>query len=105
MAAWVTPAEVRAEWADAPLDDERLQQLIDAAHAKVAAYAPALPDGAPVPANYKEAELLEVIERGRARDREGDVLGYGDGFAIRVKPLSAEVKALLRPRRGVPRVI
>ena len=102
--SYVTPEQVRGDWRDAPLDDTRLQQMIDAAHVQVVAYAPALEVGAVVPANYAEAELLQTKAIGQANERDGDVLGFGDGFAVRVRPLGADVKALLRPRRGAPRV-
>lgn len=100
---WITITEARDQWPDAPMDDDRLQQMLDAAHAQVVAYAPALADGAAVPANYREAELLQLMALGQATARNGDdVVGFGDGFAIRVRPLGQDVKSLLRPRRGKP---
>lgn len=102
--SYLTVDEVQAMWADAPMDADRVEQLLDAAHAQVIAYAPTLPEGAPIPANYKEAELVQVRALGQSMDRDGDVIGFGDGYAVRVRPLGADVKALLRPRRGKPRV-
>lgn len=104
MAPWATIEQVRDRWADAPLNDELVQQMLTAAHEQVAAYAPALVDGAPVPARYIEAEVLQLRALGQSQQRDGDVLGFGDGFAVRVRPLGEDVKALLRPRRGAPRV-
>ena len=43
---WATIAGVRARWDDAPLDDELLGAMLDAAHEQLVAYAPVLPDGA-----------------------------------------------------------
>lgn len=102
MAGWATTGDVREVWHDAPLNDELLQRMIDAAHAQTLAYAPALADGAAVPANYVEAEVKQVRANGQGYERDGDVVGFGDGFAVRVRPLAGDVKALLRPRRGAP---
>jgi hypothetical protein len=101
--AWATPADVRKRWPDAVgVADELLTEFINAAHAKTSAYAPALAEGEDVPANYREAEVMQVRDLMMAHKRDGDVLGFGDGFAVRVRPLSEDVKALLRPVTGVP---
>lgn len=100
--AWATPDQVRDRWADAPLDDGLLDAMLAACQEQVEAYAPALAVGSPVPARYTEALVLQVRALGQSMDRDGDVLGFGDGFAVRVRPLAADVKALLRPSRGVP---
>lgn len=101
---WATIDQVRDRWADAPLDDDMLTSMLDAAHEQCTAYAPVLAAGAPIPARYLEAEVLQVRALGQSQDRDGDVLGFGDGFAVRVRPLGEDVKSLLRPRRAVPRV-
>lgn len=101
--AWATVEDVRARWADAPLDDDLLNAMLEAAHEQVVAYAPSLPDGDPVPARYVEAEVLQLRELWQAQQRDGDVIGFGEaGYAVRVRPLGQSVRALLRPRRGVP---
>lgn len=103
--SWATPDDVRARWADAAtISDDLLGDLIEAAHAKTSAYAPALAEGGTVPQNYVEAEVMQVRDLWAAHRRDGDVLGFGDGFAVRVRPLSEDVKALLRPQSGVPTV-
>ena len=102
--SWATLEDVRARWADAPMDDVLLSDWLTAAHEQVSTYAPTLPDGVPVPQAYVEAECTQVRAIGQAYDRDGDVLGFADGYAVRVRPLGAEVKALLRPPTGVPRV-
>lgn len=101
---WASLDDVRIRWRDAPLDDELLTGMLAAAHEQVLAYAPALPIGATPPASWIEAECLQVRALGQSQERDGDVIGFGDGFAVRVRPLGADVKALLRPRRGAPRV-
>jgi hypothetical protein len=103
VVTWATLEDVRARWADAPLDDVLLGEMLLAAHEQLLEYAPTpLDDLAPVPQRYIEAEALQVRAIGQAQDRDGDVLGFGDGFAVRVRPLGAEVKSLLRPKRAKP---
>lgn len=102
MATWVTLDDLRDAWDDAPTDDARLQSMLDAAQVQAETYAPALPDGAPVPANYREGLILQVKSVWTAGERNGDVIGYGDGYAVRVRPLSVDVKSLLRPKRPRP---
>ena len=102
MATWATLEDVRARWADAPLDDVLLGEMLLAAHEQLVEYAPVVVDPDPIPQRYIEAEALQVRAIGQAQDRDGDVLGFGDGFAVRVRPLGAEVKSLLRPKRAKP---
>lgn len=104
--SWATIEQVRDRWADAPsMNDVLLADMLEAAHEQLVAYAPALELGALVPKRYVEAEVLQVRALGQSQQRDGDVLGFGDGFAVRVRPLGEDVKALLRPRRGVPIVL
>lgn len=102
MAPWATREDVRARWADAPTDDDVLQSMLDAALDQVAAYAPTLVDPEVVPTRYLEAAVLQTRALWYAQERDGDVLGYGDGYAVRVRPLGQDVKSLLRPARAVP---
>lgn len=101
---WVSLDDVRARWADAPLDDSMLASMLAAAHEQCVAYAPVLAEGTQPPSRYLEAEVLQVRALGQSQLRDGDVLGFGDGFAVRVRPLGEDVKALLRPRIGKPRL-
>lgn len=102
--AWVTLEQIRDRWADAPdMDDVLLNEYVQAAQEACEAYAPTLPAGATVPAGWREAVVLQTRAIAQAYVRDGDVVGFGEsGFAVRVRPLGAEVKALLRPRRAVP---
>lgn len=102
MATWVSLDDLRDAWDDAPTDDDRLTSMLDAAQIQCEAYAPVLPDLAPVPANYREGLILQVRSVWEAGQRNGDVIGFNDGYAVRVRPLGVDVKALLRPRRAVP---
>lgn len=103
--AWVTLPEdetyVRRVWEDAP--SEGLEQLLADAEEELLDYAPQLEDDAPVPGRYRRAVVLQARELYLARTRDGDVVGIGD-FALRARPLSATVQALLRPERAVPSV-
>lgn len=103
MAAWADIEFARLVWADAPLDDALLQSLLDSAQESCEAYAPASTD--PVPDRYSQAVVLQAQEVYNATSRDGDVIGFSDsGYAVRVRPLSTTVKALLRPRTAVPKV-
>lgn len=102
MSEWATKDQARAVWASAPLDDDTLDYLLDVAQAGCEAYAPALDVADPIPVNYTQGVILQAKETLEAMGRVGDVLGFDDGSAVRVRPLSVAVKALLRPRRAVP---
>jgi len=105
---WASPEEARAIWPDAPTgspdEDALLDRLLDAAQEVCEAYAPTLntTNGDPVPARYREA----VIQQARAiwsnMERDGDVIGFGEDYAVRVRPLEPSVKLLLRPQTGKP---
>lgn len=101
---WATLQQAREVWPDAAtLSDGVLTRLLQAAHDQVLAYAPALADPLVVPAGYTEAEVLQARDLWSATKREGDVMGF-ESYAIRVRPLSATVRSLLRPPRGAVRV-
>ncbi|WP_026874289.1 head-tail connector protein [Jiangella gansuensis] len=102
MAEWATPEQARDSWSDAPDDPALLGRLLNAAQEMCELYAPALATGEPVPARYTEAVILQAREVWQAMDRDGDVLGFDGEYAVRVRPLSASVKSLLRPPRGRP---
>lgn len=105
MANWATAEDARDLWPDAPVDDALLDAMLTSAHEVVVAYAPVLAPTDPVPYRYVQAEVLQAIEHYQATQRNGDVLGYGDsGYAIRVRPMTATVKGLLRPRSARPRL-
>lgn len=104
MATWATTGDAQLLWADAPDDGALLQALLDAAQEVAEVYAPALPDGAEVPTRYTQAVVMQAREIWQAVEREGDVLALDGDYAIRVRPLSASVKSLLRPPTGRPRL-
>jgi hypothetical protein len=106
VATWATPEDARAIWPDAPTgtpaEDDLLDRLLAAAQEVCEAYAPALADVDPVPARYTEAVCQQARAIWSNFERDGDVIGFGDDFAVRVRPLEPSVKLLLRPQTGRP---
>ena len=105
MTAWATLADVPpSTWPEAArLDAPEAQLYLDAAQEACEAYAPALADGATVPARYKLAVIYHARDLYRAGQRQGDTDTVGaEDYPLRVRPLADAVKALLRPRQPVP---
>lgn len=102
MAGWHNETTVAQEWPDAPPDINVLGSLVDAAQIQCEAFAPVLPDGAIVPENYRLAHLMQIraLWQSTQASPQGEI-GEG-GFAVQVYPMDWTVRALLRPRRGVP---
>jgi hypothetical protein len=98
-------AQLADLWPDGgQLDELTYVQVLQAAYEGCAAYAPALPVGATVPEGWRTAQIYQASEVFNAARRDGDVIGFSDTVAIRVRPLGATVKALLRPRSAFPRM-
>ena len=98
---WLTLEQARSQWADAPLDDIFLWQILETAKAQCIAYAPAMLLGAPVPLNYVQAELLQaraIYQSVQANQQ--DNIGV-EGFQVRVFPLDFTIRAMLRPKRAI----
>lgn len=98
---WLTLELARAQWADAPLDDVFLFQLLDTAKEQCLAYAPALAIGAPIPARYLQAQ--ETQSRALYQStiaNQNDQVGI-EGFTVRVFPLDFTIRAMLRPKRAI----
>lgn len=104
LIGWVTPAEARQAWADAPKTELRLTALLTTAHEMCEAYAPALAPDTPVPARYKEAQILHARAILTAFKATGEMIGMDDGggFATAAPTLSGQIKQLLRPPTGLP---
>lgn len=58
---WHTLETVRDEWDDAPLNDERLASLLEAARGRVVRWAGWQPTPTTVPSNMREAQLRVLI--------------------------------------------
>lgn len=103
---WLTNDEVSTLWVDAPEDEFTLTLLVEAALAQVTDFAPAAPEDSPtpVPPNFKLAQLMQTRNLWNASQVDtGGGMGEGD-FVVRPFPLDWQVKALLRPKRGIPLV-
>jgi len=98
---WLTPAEVRGLWADAPYDDEMLEMIVDAAAIQLDAFVPLYPV-VQATAAWKLAHLMQIKNLWNAG--KTDPAGtYGEeGFAFRPYPLDWQIKALIRPKSAVP---
>ncbi len=111
MSVWATPADVARLWPDAAVvDPATLDDLIGAATRVCQTFAdPAVGEDPTPPATLdptvastrRLAVALEAREVWSASRRDGDVIGF-DTYAVRVRPLSSTVQALLRPSRGRP---
>ena len=104
MAAAQLP-DARAQWPDAvSIPDGVLTNLLESAWTACEAFLPTAvvsdPGYAPhdVP-GYVQANVLHARDLFTAYRREGDVIGF-DSYAVRVRPLSDTVRALLRPATG-----
>lgn len=101
---WVSIEQAREDWQDAPSSDAQVFVLLESAKLSCIPYAPALPAGAPVPANYVQAQLMQARNIWNSTKSDpGDMVG-ADGFAVRVYELDRPIKGLLRPKRGRPRI-
>lgn len=98
---WLSLEQARAQWADAPLDDVFLFQLLDTAKEQCVAYAPALLVGAPVPARYIQAQLTQARALYQSTiANQADNVGI-EGFTVRVFPLDFTIRAMLRPKKAI----
>lgn len=105
MTAWADKLFARRHWDDAPTDDDKLDELLDAALDAVVAFAPALPaELVDAPVAYKLAHTLHARELWNAQERANDDAIVAGDFVMRARPLSTTVKQLLRPTAGRPKV-
>lgn len=103
---WHTVDSARTVWSDATDDDARLHQLLTLARQQVLAFAPSLLLGAPIPPNYREAQLMQSRNIWNAGKVDPATGGFGeDSFVIRPFPLDWHVKQLLRPAVALPKAI
>jgi hypothetical protein len=97
---WADKPRARRDWADAPADDARLDDLLTAATDACRAYAPTRDAAFVIPVGWTTATVYQAREIYNAATRDGqDVIGFGD-YAIRARPLPDAVKSLLRPQRA-----
>lgn len=106
LVGWVDTEGIEGLWPDSvTLSPEDVAAFLQSAYEQVVVYAPALPDAAVVPERYRQGQLAQARDNYAAtRSGDGEVIGFNGDYAIRVRPLSTQVKQLLRPRPAVPRV-
>lgn len=103
---WLTAADreqLVTLWPDseAILDDAQLSLYLDAAREACLEYAPVLAEGAPLPASYPLAQVMQArnLWNAGAASPGGDF--DGSSYGLSAHPLDWQVKQLLRPRRGI----
>lgn len=106
---WHTLMSAEAAWPEAArLNDLVLWELLESARVDCLAYATNGTRTAPtpVPAPWRRAQLMQVIERYQSglQSDSGDELA-GQGFTIPWRPMERKVKQLLRPTTRDPRSI
>ena len=122
---WYDVFSARADWADAPADDTRLETLLAIAKNAVVSYAPKYTDpttsvlslgqadpvtgvinpitDSTVPPDYRQAQLMQARNIWNATKVDPANAGLGDDqFVIRPFPLDWMVKQLIRPKTGLP---
>lgn len=100
---WHTIDSAREEWhTGAPTLDRRLFQLLEQAKEQVIEFAPAIAAVAPIPARYREGQMMQarnLWNAGRVDPQSG---GTGDEeFVIRPFPLDWMVMQVLRPKKAI----
>lgn len=104
LTAAATLADAPLFWPDAAtIDPVTLGMLLEGAWTRCLAYLPDDTITDPTTALLVQANVLQARDDWTAFRRDGDVIGF-DAYAVRVRPLSASVRAMLRPPRGRPMV-
>jgi hypothetical protein len=100
---WLTLEQTRQRWPDAPLDLTYLYSILRSAKIQCIDYAPMLDVLDPIPANYVQAQLMQArgIYTSFISNQNDNIDGQ---FPVRVFPMDWNIKALLRPKSGKPRV-
>lgn len=101
QSGWLSLEQARAQWADAPLDDNFLYQILTSAKVQCIEYAPALAANAVIPTNYLQAQVMQARALYQSViANQNDNVGI-EGFAVRVFPLDFTIRALLRPKKAI----
>lgn len=100
---WHTLSSAHADWRDAPDNDAQLYTLLSVARTQCEVFAPELELDAPVPTQYRLAQLMQSRNLWNASkvDAGNGSLG-GESYVIRPFPMDWVVKGILRPARAVP---
>lgn len=105
LIGWVDTEGLEGLWPDVvTLSEADRDALLQSAYEQVVVYAPVV-IGPDVPERFRQAQIAQARDNYTAsRSGDGEIIGFNGDFAIRVRPLSTQVKALLRPRPAVPRI-
>lgn len=100
LVGWVDYDPTKELWADSILaGEDKVRELLENAFESCVIYAPKLPDGAPVPQRYKDAQVLQARAIWQMqRQGPGDQFG-ADGISIAIYPLDARIRQMLRPKQ------
>lgn len=109
VVGWVTLGYARRSWPDAAkMSEATLRDLLTTSHEMCAAYLPADaldPEPTAPPARWQAAQLAYARQAWTAMRANGaGTVGVDDYAPLEPPPLAAHVKALLRPRAGIPAV-
>lgn len=106
---WVSLAYARRAWPDAgKMSEPVLTDLLTTSHEMCAAYLPAdelEPAPTPPPSRWQTAQVAYARQAWTAMRANGaGTIGVDEYAPVEPPPLAAHVKALLRPRAGIPMV-
>jgi hypothetical protein len=103
---WHTLASARASWSDAQqLSNVQLFEHLEAARVAVVNFAPFINrgPGMHVPEAHRLAQLLQARSLWNvSKSNTGSEVIAGEFGSITIRPLDSNVRALLRPKSGVP---
>jgi hypothetical protein len=99
---WHTLDSAREEWPDAPKVDATLWDFLNVAKGQVFEYGTNLAEGAPIPTNWRAAQLMQAKA---LRDKNGadtdDNINSGT-FGVTIYPMDKTIRSVIRPKKGVP---
>lgn len=99
---WLTLAEIRQEWRDAPSLDVVLYRLLDVARLQVEAYTPEPLPPRPTP-NLVGAQREQTRDIWNQIKTDPASIGIGDDvLTIRPFPMSPWIKDMIRPKQAKP---
>jgi len=105
VVGWVTLTQAQNLWRDAAdLDAAELTTYLLSAYEACVEFAPELEDGAEIPESWRLAQVMQARAQMRALTAGRDDNLAADGLTVTVYPLDWNVRQLLRPKRGRPRV-
>jgi hypothetical protein len=100
--SWLTVEELRDRWPDAPIDDAEAEDFMDAAFEQCVTFLND-PEAEGTPSR-RLALVMQTRSVWRATEADSNEIGP-EGFAITAFPMDWQVKNLLRPKSGMPRML